>query len=212
MNKKIFIVGAGGHAKVVFDVAVRAGFEVVAFVDDAPALSGTLCRGIPVRCGDAAVRELIEQGISCALIAIGSNAARAKVALRLENLGVRFAVAVHPAAVVDSSATIGAGSVLMAGAVVNADAVIGRHCIINTAASIDHDCRVGDVVHVAPGVRVCGDVGIGDMVLVGVGAVIVPGTTIGAAAIIGAGAAVVADVEKNTMVAGVPAVLQKRNS
>jgi len=212
MSEKIFIIGAGGHAKVVFDIAIKAGFEVVAFVDDAPAKVGTLCRGVPVHSGDDAISALMAQGVSNALIAIGSNTIRTKVALRLESLGVAFVVAAHPAAVIDPSVKIGAGTVVMAGAVINADAIIGRHGIINTAASIDHDCRVGDFVHVAPGAHVCGNVEIGNAVLVGVGAAVIPGTIIGAAAIIGAGAAVVADVQTNTTVAGVPAALQKRNA
>lgn len=167
MSEKIFIIGAGGHAKVVFDIAIKAGFEVVAFVDDAPAKVGTLCRGVPVHSGDDAISALMAQGVSNALIAIGSNTIRTKVALRLESLGVAFVVAAHPAAVIDPSVKIGAGTVVMAGAVINADAIIGRHGIINTAASIDHDCRVGDFVHVAPGAHVCGNVEIGNAVLVG---------------------------------------------
>ena len=80
------------------------------------------------------------------------------------------------------------GAALLPGAVVNAAAHIGRGTIVNTNASVDHDCRIGDFVHIAPGVAICGGVTIGDLTLIGVGARILPGITIGARAVIGAGA------------------------
>ena len=38
----------------------------------------------------------------------------------------------------------------MQNALVQADASIGRHCIINSGASVDHECRIGDFVHISP--------------------------------------------------------------
>jgi UDP-perosamine 4-acetyltransferase len=93
----------------------------------------------------------------------------------------------------------------MAGAVINAHAKIGELGIINTRASIDHDCEIGDGVHIAPGVTMAGNVTVGDGSLIGVGASIVPGIIIGSDSIIGAGAVVVRDVPSNTTVVGCPA-------
>ena len=80
-----------------------------------------------------------------------------------------------------------------------------RYAIVNTNASVDHDCRIGEFVHVAPGVAICGGVRVGAGTLVGVGARVLPNVTIGARAVIGAGAVVVHDVPDGAMVTGVPA-------
>ena len=46
----------------------------------------------------------------------------------------------------------------MAGVVIQSGSVIGDNVIVNTNASVDHDCRIGQHVHLAPGVVVCGNV------------------------------------------------------
>ena len=68
---------------------------------------------------------------------------------------------IHPNATVADSAQIGAELVIMAGAVINPYAQLGKGCIVNTRASVDHDCNVGDYVHVAVGAHLCGTVEVG---------------------------------------------------
>jgi acetyltransferase-like isoleucine patch superfamily enzyme len=77
--------------------------------------------------------------------------------------------------------------------------------IVNTCSCIDHDCVVGDFVHVAPGARICGGVEVGAGSLVGAGCVIVPGIKVGAGCVLGAGAVVLDDIPAGTRVAGNPA-------
>jgi acetyltransferase-like isoleucine patch superfamily enzyme len=83
------------------------------------------------------------------------------------------------------------------------------HCIVNTVASVDHDCVLGDFVHVAPGARLCGGVTVAAGAFIGAGAVVVPGRRIGADAIIAAGAVVLTDVPDGSVAAGNPARLVK---
>lgn len=122
-----------------------------------------------------------------AFIAIGNNANRRNEAIMAEAGGYIFPVLIHPKAIVDETAKIGEGTVIMAGAVVQADAVIGRHCILNSACSVDHDAIIGDYVHIGPGAHLCGNVTVGDGALVGVGARAVPGTRIAAWTVLKAG-------------------------
>jgi acetyltransferase-like isoleucine patch superfamily enzyme len=70
---------------------------------------------------------------------------------------------------------------------------------------VDHDCRIGDFVHVAPGAVLGGGVMVGGRVLVGAGAVVLPGLTLGAGCTVGAGAVVTRNVAPRAVVVGVPA-------
>lgn len=200
----LVVVGAGGHAKVVI-AAIRATGDAVSSVyDDDPKLWGTSIMGIPIRGPVAALRSQPQQK---AVLAIGDNKIRERLA---SSLDLRWCTVVHPAAHVDVSAKVGAGSVIFAGAVVQADAVIGEHSIINTSASVDHDCHVGNLVHVGPGVRLAGEVTLRDKALLGTGSVVIPRTTIGFGTTVGAGGVVVHDLPDGVVAVGCPARVMRK--
>ncbi|MFZ4801584.1 MAG: NeuD/PglB/VioB family sugar acetyltransferase, partial [Chlorobium sp.] len=164
-QKKLAILGASGHGKVVADAALNSGWEEVLFFDDAwPDVSAV---GVwPVVGG---TRELLEQA-SCfdgVVVAIGSNATRLEKQSLLEQAGVPIATIVHPSAIVSAYSDIGKGSVLFAGVVVNAFSTTGRACILNTSATVDHDCLLGDAVHVSPGAHLAGGVVVGQATWIG---------------------------------------------
>ena len=138
-------------------------------------------------------------------VAIGLNSDRQRVSQKITESGHAVTHAVSRFAMVSTSATCGDGVQLLAGSVVNAATRIGAGTIVNTNASIDHDCGVGEFVHVAPGATIGGGVTIGDLAFVGIGATVLPGITIGAGAMVGAGAVVIADVPPGATVVGVPA-------
>lgn len=46
MSKKLVIIGASGHGKVIADIALKIGYEVIGFLDDADTLQETC--GFPV--------------------------------------------------------------------------------------------------------------------------------------------------------------------
>ena len=56
---------------------------------------------------------------------------------------------VHPAVIISKSAKVAEDTQVMAGAVVQTGAGVGPNSIINTRASVDHDCRIGETVHIA---------------------------------------------------------------
>lgn len=191
----ISIVGAGGHAKVVAATIRAAGHEVAAFYDDNDSLWGSLLLGTEIR-------GPVSRVSGRAVIAIGDNRARRAIASELEASWVSVC---HPRATVHESVELGPGTVVFAGAIVQPEAVIGAHGIINTAASVDHDCRLRDFVHIAPGARLCGGVSVNEGTLVGVGASLCPSISIGSWAVIGAGAVCISNVPDAVTVTGVPA-------
>src|SRR5690606_20407341 len=85
------------------------------------------------------------------------------------------------------------------------DTKIGRHSIVNTNAVVEHDCTIGDFVHLAPGTVLCGAVRVDSDTLIGAGTVVIPGKVVGRGVVIGAGSVVIKNIESYKKYAGNPA-------
>ena len=108
----------------------------------------------------------------------------------------------------ENAKSIGDGCFLAPGSVVQNDVFIGNHVIINTSASVDHDCKIEDFVHIAPNVTLCGAVEVGEGSFIGAGSVVIPGVKIGKNCIIGAGSVVIRDIPDNSKAYGNPAKIK----
>lgn len=207
----LWIVGAGGHGKVVADLARACGFVPIGAVELRAEVPGRVAEpgGTRVRASQAELlAHVARQGAlpehgDAVIVAVGDNRARLTVHRALA--AVLRPVLVHPAATVSPSALPGAGTVVFAGAVINAACKLGEAVIINTRAVVEHDCIVGDGVHVSPGAVICGGVRIDDLAWIGAGSTIIPGVHIGTGAVVGAGAVVLRDVPAGATVVGNPA-------
>lgn len=197
--KKLSLYGAGGHAKVVAEIAELNEYEDIVFCEDIPTKESVL--GYPV------VAE-IEKQREC-IIAIGNNDVRKKIANTLPNTFIKL---IHPRTAVSPRCKTGEGTVMMAGVTINSEVIIGKHCIINTNASVDHDCKIEDYVHLSPNVALAGNVTIGEGTHIGIGAGVIQGVKIGAWCTIGAGAVVIRDVPDGATVVGNPARIIKIKS
>lgn len=194
--ERLLIIGASGHGKVVADIARLNGYQEIAFLDDDSEVRH--CGQYPVIGASSDVRNIDGDVI----VAIGNAKIRRRIQQSIDS--ERIVTLIHPSAVV-SGTQIGLGTVVMAGAVINPGAVIGEGCIINTSSSVDHDCWVGNYVHVAVGAHVAGSVEIGDETWIGAGATVSNNVTICTGCMIGAGAVVVNSIEVSGTYVGVPA-------
>ncbi|MBM6840749.1 acetyltransferase [[Clostridium] spiroforme] len=192
--KKLVIIGASGHGKVIADIAVKNGYEEIVFLDDDEHIKE--CAGFPV-VGRVSVANEIDGD---KIVAIGNANIREKI----QNDLIGLITLIHPAAVISRRVKIGEGTVIMAGAVINSDAIIGKGCIINTCSSVDHDCRIGNFSHVSVGAHIAGTVEIGIKTWIGVGSTISNNVKICGDCMIGAGAVVVKDIKKPGIYIGVP--------
>jgi sugar O-acyltransferase (sialic acid O-acetyltransferase NeuD family) len=201
--KRLALLGASGHGKVVADAALASGWQSVFFFDDA--WPGVSENGHWPVCGNT--ETLLErlQEFDGVVVTIGNCAVRWQKQRALQSAGARMVTVVHPRAWVSPFARLGLGTVVMAGAIVNVDAVVGEANIINTGATVDHDCTLENAVHISPGVHLSGDVSIGACSWVGVGAVVRQGGRIGAGTVVGAGSVVVRPVVDGLTVVGNPA-------
>lgn len=202
LTDPILLIGAGGHAKVVFDAMRCACPEAGVIVrDDNPRVADKPFFNLQPR----TPVEFMEGEPMLVHVAIGHNETRRALMDRAAASGRHAFTIIHPRSIIAIGVNIGPGTFVAAAAVVAPGAVLGRAAIINHAAIIDHDCQMGDFTHIAPHAVLGGGVRVGAGVLVGAGAVVLPGVCIGDGAIVGAGAVVTRDVEPGDTVVGMPA-------
>jgi sugar O-acyltransferase (sialic acid O-acetyltransferase NeuD family) len=199
----LLVLGGGGHAKVLIATARAAGIPIAGVLDDDPARIGTAIGGVSV-IGDVSETSIAQSGATTAIIAVGDNQSRRRLAQRFDGR-LAWATVVHPTAVVAPDVTLGAGSVVCAGVIVQPATSIEAHVILNTACSVDHDCRIGAFAHIAPGSHLAGSVTVDEGALLGIGTCVIPGRRIGAWAVVGAGSVVVHDIPARVTAKGVPA-------
>ena len=100
---------------------------------------------------------------------------------------------------------LGNGSLICAGSVLGPDSCIGSGVIVNHLCSIDHDCYVGDFVHICPNSSLTGNVKIDSFSTLGSGSKVLPGLKIGSNCYVGACSLVTRDIPNNKKVVGIPA-------
>lgn len=200
--KKIVIIGASGHGKVVADIAKLNQYEEIIFLDDNTEIH--TCGTYQVVGTSWKYGEYARQGYDL-VVAIGNAGIRQHLQEQIEKDGFSCSTLIHPSAVIAEDATIGAGTVVMANAVINPGTRIGKGCIINTCASVDHDNQIADYVHVSVGAHLAGTVSVEMRTWIGIGAVVSNNVDICGDCMIGAGAVVVKDLSESGTYVGVPA-------
>lgn len=192
----VIVVGCGGHSHVVIEALRLQGRAVVGVIDPALPVGTPGPFGLRVLGGDEALDKFRPNEIRL-VNAIGStNSMTVRHTIYQQSLkkGFRFAGVIHPSAVLSVTARVAEDAQIMAGCIVQSGADIGANTIVNTRASVDHDCTIGETVHIAPGVTLSGNVRVGDRTHIGTGAVVIQGITIGADSLIAAGAVVYRNV------------------
>jgi sugar O-acyltransferase (sialic acid O-acetyltransferase NeuD family) len=196
------LIGYSGHAFVAMDILTLSGFEFEGYCDSTEKLMNPYdltYLGKEIELG----KERIVS--SKFFIGIGDNLIRRKVSEFIQLNGGNFLNAIHPSAVVSSSAGFGSLCMIAAGVCINPLVVLGNGVICNTSSGVDHECVVGDFSHIGPGAVLCGNVNVGDNCFIGANAVVKQGVRIGNNCIIGAGAVVLSDVLDGSIVFGNPA-------
>jgi sugar O-acyltransferase (sialic acid O-acetyltransferase NeuD family) len=207
---KLYIIGKGGHARVVSETASLLGFEVRYVVRD-PASDNEVSEELIL--DNPSILASEEAYLICGVGSIGSTEYRKNLLQRYRLLSNSFISIVHPSAYVSRSARIGKGIFVAMGAIVGTNVVIEDHAILNSGCIVDHDCIIGTGTHLATGCILSGSVHVGAWSHIGTGAKIIQGIIIAQQAVVGAGATVVRIIDlPATTWAGTPAKQLRPNS
>lgn len=201
-SRQLIIIGAGGHAVSVANIALSAGFLIYSFVDSIKA--GQTLLGVKVITNIADVDNFDEYSFA---LAIGDNATRLKFYEEtVANFGqLKFPVLIHRSAVVSEFSTVDVGTVIMPQAVIGPNSRVEKFCLINTQASIDHDCLMRDFSSLAPGAITGGNVEIGSRSAISIGARLRHGVKVGDDVVVGANSYVNSCLPNNVVCYGTPA-------
>lgn len=198
----LLIIGAGGHGRVVADIALKMQkWSTISFLDDEESKQSII--GVEL-VGTVSDIEKYKDKAEF-IVALGDNDLRRKIQSNLEGNGFTLTNLVHPSAVISTGVVMGKGNVIMAGVIINALTELGKGCIINTASSLDHDNIIKDFVHISPGTHLAGSVIVGENTFIGTGSSVVNNVTICSNCTIGAGTVVIKDIGLPGTYVGVPA-------
>lgn len=207
MNKKILLVGGGGHCKSVLDSLLELDYYSTIGIIDKKHNIGQEILGVSIIGCDDALPLLFSEGYTNAFVTVGSIGnpeLRKKLFRKLCEIGFEIPNIVDPSAVLSSRIYMENGIYVGKNVVINAGSIIHKGAIINNGAIIEHDCLIGDFAHIAPGTVLCGEVQIGDNTHVGANSVVKQRLKIGPDSIIGMGSVVLKDIEDNTIAYGNP--------
>lgn len=206
---KIVIWGATGQAIVLEELLTATPIKITTFFENNEAIQSPI-ETVPIYYYEAGFERwlstIAEPSQYYYLVAIGGNNGdiRAKIGAMFKKGGLKPYTAIHRTAFVAGNAVIGECAQILANSNVCARVKIGKYCILNTASSVDHECIIGDNVHVGPGAKLAGCITVGDNSFIGTNATVLPRIIIGKNVIIGAGAVVTKNVPDNAVIVGNP--------
>jgi len=208
-DKKLAILGASGHGKVVADLAEQLGYSIKFYDDAYP--NKTMIEHWPIE-GTFDDLLMLDNTQTDVAVAIGYNRTRQqKIALLLDE-DFTIPTLIHPSAVVSQYAKMQQGCVVFAGAVVNAFAYIGKGVIINSSAVVEHDCLIGDFSHICPNTALAGGVIVGTGCWLGIGSQVKQLVELGDYCLIGAGSTVLKNIPSHVTAFGSPAIVIRHHN
>lgn len=206
-NKKLLIIGAGGHGKVCAEIAkVMNKWVEIVFADNKNLKQ---VNGIKVIKTNTYL-EFVPKEYDV-FIAIGDNKSRLKIYEKLKPSKYKFPILIHPSANISQHTTIKDGAVIMANSVINSNAEIGNFTIINTSSIVEHDVAIGSFSHLSPNATITGNCKIGDNVWIGASSTIINAVKVSDNIVVGAASLVNKNLVKKGTYIGVPAIYYSNN-
>jgi sugar O-acyltransferase (sialic acid O-acetyltransferase NeuD family) len=202
----LFIYCCGGFGREVAEIAHRLNeahhrWDRIAFLDDAAA--DHAANGADVYRLETAVERFGATQME-AVIANGEPAIREMLLERLEESGICLSTVIADAAVISSTANIGAGAVIFPQCYISSRAILGRNIAMVAGSMVGHDTVVGNNCVISGHVNIGGGCSIGDESYLGMGVQVKETTHIGKGSIVGMGSIVFADIPDDVIALGNP--------
>lgn len=201
-ERKIFIVGASTLAAILHEeFIVSQGEDFGGFVADDPAKHESRSfNGHPIVSFEYLRSEIYSKiellmGVGYS----GLNGHRKRLFEALSADGFNFGTRIHPTAYVSNSASVGQGSIIMAGSVVEPGAIVRDNSFIGSNCTVAHDSEIGSHCWLASGSVIAGNCSIGDRTFVGVKSAITDNVRVGAKSFLGAGAIIARDTAEGSV-------------
>jgi sugar O-acyltransferase (sialic acid O-acetyltransferase NeuD family) len=204
------IIGTGGHACCMLEVARLAGFKVIGFIDRTHS-GGETIQGLPLLGGDDMLLNesfLSEHQFG---IGVGNPIARRRYGELLLQQSAICPPIINPSSYVSPHANLGAGVLLMGMNAVNHGAQINDFVALDWQVTIGHGACLGRALFAGPGSRVAGDVVCGVESYLGLGCQVIEKVNIGKNTMIGAGSTVTRDIPDHVVAVGSPAKVSRDN-
>jgi sugar O-acyltransferase (sialic acid O-acetyltransferase NeuD family) len=197
--RRLAMIGGGGFAKEVAEIAGLNGYAIVGCYAQAPGHFGAIHRGYL----DELLRD--RNDFDALALAIGgadrkSIAVRRKMIDWIEDNGLSAPALVSPHAIVAGGVVLGQGAVIAHGAILSVDVNLAPFCVVNAGAIVGHDTLLASNVTVAPGAFLGGGCNVGADTLVGPMAKVLQGVSIGQDVIVGVGCIVMQNLKAGAAV------------
>jgi sugar O-acyltransferase (sialic acid O-acetyltransferase NeuD family) len=210
VSRRLFIIGTGGLAKEVAQLASRlraAGHACWSSIDYLAQHPSEVGKPMPI--GEVVGTDLLlesARGIDYA-IGIGTPAIRKRIALALIGKpGLSAPNLVHPACEIDPNLVhFGMGNIVLRGASFTCDITVGDFNVFNPNCTVGHDSRIGSFNVICPGCNISGNTKIGDTCLLGTGSQVLEKLTLTSEVTVGGGALVAKSISVAGVYVGVPA-------
>lgn len=202
-NKKVFLFGYSGHAYVIIESILAAGFSIAGYFDYREATSNPYKIPYFGFEDNVDVKSIVKNNF--VFPSIGDNKIRAKLVSFFEKHNLQQCILIDPSANVSPTAKLNVSTYIGKKVSINALSHIGKGVIINTSSVVEHECIINDYCHIAPASILCGNVRIGEGAFVGSNSVVKNNLTICNHIMLGAGSVVVKSILENGIWVGNPA-------
>lgn len=204
--RNLVIIGAGGFAREVFDMAnycygTDTDFNIKGFLSDGP--SDIELMGYPAVLDTVSGYEIQKNDVF--FCGIGSVQDRKKCVEIILSKGGEFINLIHPNVVISPSAKIGIGVAIKAYCVIASDVVIEDFSFIQSSVIMGHDVKIGKYCQINSFSFFAGCSKLEDLVFVGAHSKFIQGTEAEELSVIGIGSLVLRKVKTRTTVFGTPA-------
>lgn len=202
----LVIIGAGGLAREVYDLAIVCykefpNFKIKGFLSDNETNIERL--GYPPILSNVDCYELNEDDVF--FCAIGNVHDRKKTVETILAKGGKFINLIHPTAQISPSVKIGKGVAIKSFSVISNDVSLGDFVYIQSSVIMGHDVTIGNFCQINSFAFFAGYVNVGNCVSINAGAKLIQNIVVEDESTVGVGSIVLNKVKKGTTVFGVPA-------